>query len=74
MQASFWPQVTVAESLIRDLGRVSRIKEKKRIVALKLLELTRFASPNQSIYFDFVRCWGSVVMLTFQTNRQCADH
>ena len=33
-----------------------------RIVALKLLELTRFVSPNQSIYFNFVRCLGSVVM------------
>ena len=35
------------------------------IVTLKLLELTRFASPNQSIYFNFERYQGSVVMLTF---------
>ena len=36
-----------------------------RIVALKLLELTRFFSSNLSIHFNFVRCWGSVVMFTF---------
>ena len=36
-----------------------------RIVALKFFELTQFASPNLSIYFNFVWCWGSVVMLTF---------
>ena len=36
-----------------------------RNVALKLLELTRFASPDQSIYFNLVRCWGFAVMLTF---------
>ena len=39
--------------------------ENLRIVALTLLELTKFASPNLSIYFNFVWCWGSVVMLTF---------
>ena len=39
--------------------------ENLRIVALKLLELAQFASPNLSIYFNFVWCWGSVVMLTF---------
>ena len=32
------------------------------IMALKLLELTQFASQNLSIFFNFVRCWGSVVM------------
>ena len=36
-----------------------------RILVLKLPELTRFTSPNKSIYCNFVRCWGSVVMLTF---------
>ena len=41
------------------------ISENLRIVALKLLELTEFASPNLSIYFNFLWCWGSVVMLTF---------
>ena len=35
------------------------------IVALKLLELTRFGSQNQSIYFNIVRCLVSVMMLTF---------
>ena len=44
-------------------GRISQ--ENLRIVALKLIEFTRFASPSQSIYFNFVRCWGSVVMLKF---------
>ena len=56
--------------------------ENLRIIALKLHELTRFASSNQSIYFNFwhsvgrplwcwhlffvfVFCWASVVMLTF---------
>ena len=32
--------------------------ENLRVVAIKLLELTQFASRNQSIYFYFVRCWG----------------
>ena len=36
--------------------------ENLRIVALKLLELTRFLTPNISIYFHFVRYWGSVVI------------
>ena len=40
----------------------SNFSENLRSVALKLFELTRFASPDQSIYFNFVRCWGSVVM------------
>ena len=35
-----------------------------RVMVLKLLELTQFASPNQSIYFNFVWCWGSDVVLT----------
>ena len=29
-----------------------------RILALKSLGLTWFLSPNLSIYFNFVRCWG----------------
>ena len=29
-----------------------------RIVALKLLELTRFLSPNLQIYFNSAGCWG----------------
>ena len=32
--------------------------ENSRIVELNLLELTRFLSQNQSIYFKFERCWG----------------
>ena len=39
--------------------------ENLRIVALKLLKLTQYVSPNLSIYCNFVRCWGSVMMLTF---------
>ena len=31
----------------------SNLPEHFRIVALKLLELTQFASPNRSIYFNF---------------------
>ena len=34
----------------------SNFSENLRTVALNLLELTRFASPNLSIYFNFV--WG----------------
>ena len=34
-------------------------------MALKLLELTRFLSPNLSIYFNFVRCWGFPVHSSF---------
>ena len=37
---------------------MSNFSEILRIVALKLLGLTRFASPNQSIYFTLVRCLG----------------
>ena len=36
----------------------SNFSENLRVVALKLLELTQFASPNLWIYFNFVRCWG----------------
>ena len=35
----------------------SNFTENFRMVALKLLELTRFLSQNQSIYFNFVRFW-----------------
>ena len=41
------------------------------IVTLKLLQVTQFGSQNLSIYFNFVQCWESVVMLTFQTKRPC---
>ena len=44
---------------------LSDFSENLRVTALKMLEFTRFLSPNLSIYFNFVRCWGSVVMLTF---------
>ena len=43
----------------------SHFSESLRIVASKLLELTRFTSPNQSIYFIFFRSWGSVMMFTY---------
>ena len=32
---------------------------------IKIAPVTRFASPNESNYFNFVRCWRPVVMLTF---------
>ena len=35
----------------------SNFSEKLKLVALILLELTRFLSQNLSIYFNFVRCW-----------------
>ena len=38
--------------------------ENFKILEWKLLELTQFLAPNLSIYFNFVQCWGSVVMLT----------
>ena len=41
--------------------------ENLKIAALKLL-LNQFASSNLSIYFNIVRCWGSIVILTFLTN------
>ena len=42
-----------------NLTMDSRISQKiLEVVALKLFELTEFASPNQSIYFNFVRCGG----------------
>ena len=44
---------------------VYQIYQKMWIVAIKLIELTQFASLNLSIYFNFVRCLGSVVMLIF---------
>ena len=43
----------------------SNFSENLRIIPLKLLELTRFASPNLSICLNFLRCCGSFVMLTF---------
>ena len=33
-----------------------------RIVVIKLFELTQCASPNLSIYFNFVRCLGSIMI------------
>ena len=44
----------------------SNFSDIPRVVAMKLLESTKFASPNLSIYFNFVR-WllESVVMLIF---------
>ena len=36
----------------------SNFSENLRVTALKLLELTRFLSPNLSIYYNLVRCWG----------------
>ena len=38
--------------------------ENLRIVALKLLELTQFASLNLNIYFNFVCSWGTFFRLT----------
>ena len=32
---------------------------------IKIARVNSIASPTQSIYFNFVRCWGPVVMLTF---------
>ena len=43
----------------------SNFSENLKIVALKLLELTQFASPNLSMYFHFIRCRRSVLMITF---------
>ena len=36
----------------------SNFSENLTVVATKLLELTQFASLNQSIYFNFLWCWG----------------
>ena len=47
------------------------ISENLRIVALKLLELTQLTSPKISIYFNFVRRCGSVVMSIFLNEPYC---
>ena len=39
-------------------NRWSYFSENLRVVAMKLLELTQFASPYLSIYFNFLHCWG----------------
>ena len=46
----------------------SNFSENLRIVALKLHELTRFASPNQSISFNFVWCVSLHTMVCFHCN------
>ena len=68
--STLWP----AQQWNRDSGNMlpnmstcengwSKFSENLKIVILKLLELTRFASPTQLIYFHFVRvgdllwCW-----------------
>ena len=43
----------------------SNFSENLRVVTIKLLELTQFASPNLSVYFNFALVLGSVVMQTF---------
>ena len=55
----------------------SNFSKNLKIMVLKLLGLTEFSSRNPSIYFNFVRSLGSVVMLTFFnicTNRLCVVH
>ena len=37
---------------------LSNFSEHSKVMALKLLELTRFEPPNVSVYFYFVMCWG----------------
>ena len=39
----------------------SNFSENQRVVALKLLGLTQFASPNLWIYFNYVRCLGPLL-------------
>ena len=43
---------------IKTRENFSNFKENLRVMTLKLLALTRFLSPNLSIYFNFVWCWG----------------
>ena len=38
-------------------------------MAIKLLELTQFASPNLSIYFNFVWCWVRCDKVRFYMHR-----
>ena len=35
----------------------SNFSENLRVMEIKFIELTEFASPNQSIFFNFVRVW-----------------
>ena len=60
-------KISELDEIVRSFDRHSRetFSENLRIVALKLLKLIRFLSPNLSFYFSFVLCLGFVVMLTF---------
>ena len=66
---NFTPSITNNTYMLPNINRcengLSNFSENLRIVAIKLCKLTRFLSLNLSIYFNFVRCWWSVVMLTF---------
>ena len=42
----------------KHMRKWAKFLKQMRIVALKLLKLTRSASPKQSIYFKFVLCLG----------------
>ena len=50
----------------------SNSSENLQVLTIKLLESTRFASPNLSIYLNFIRCWGPLWCWHFLTNRPCA--
>ena len=46
-------------------NRWSNFSENLRIVTLKLIKLTRSEEPNQSIYLNFVWCWGPLYSRPF---------
>ena len=60
-----WPSGDMSPNLNTCENGWSNFSENVRIVTLTLFELTLFTSPNQSMYLNFVRCYRSVVMLTF---------
>ena len=60
LSGNMLPNINTCEN-----GWLNFLENLRLCIALILLELTRSASPNQSLYFNFVQYWGSVVMITF---------
>ena len=52
LSGSMLPNINTCEN------EYSNFSATLRVVAIKLLEITKLASPKPSIYFNFVRCSG----------------
>ena len=59
LSANMLPTINTCEK------RWSNVSENQRVLATKLLELTQFASPNRSIYLNFVPFWGRCDRMRF---------